>query len=200
MIVVDMESSGLDPIKNSLLSIGAVEFENPSNRFYGECSIFEGAHVDPKSLEINGFKAEDIVPGKKQSDQDLLYKFMGWALKTGEVTIAGQNVSTDRDFIRECAKRYRVDWPFAHRTVDLHSVAYAVYMRLGDNMPRINKHSALSLDAIAKFCGLDEEPKPHNGLTGALFETEAFSRLMFGKKLLPEFDRYEIPKKLKSFA
>ena len=34
MIVVDMESSGVEPHKYSLLSVGAVDFTNPDNTFY----------------------------------------------------------------------------------------------------------------------------------------------------------------------
>ena len=55
MIVVDVETSGLDDEKNSLLSIGAVDFYNPKNQFYGECRVREGAEVNPEALEVNGF-------------------------------------------------------------------------------------------------------------------------------------------------
>jgi len=54
----------------------------------------------------------------------------------------------------------------------------------------------LSLDEIAKYAGLKEEPRPHNALTGAKFEAEAFSRIVYGKPLLPEFKNYEVPKYL----
>jgi len=39
MIVADIEATGLDPRKHSILSIGAVDFEHPERQFYGECRI-----------------------------------------------------------------------------------------------------------------------------------------------------------------
>ena len=40
---------------------------------------------------------------------------------------------------------------------------------------------------------IPEEPKPHNALTGALSHAEVIARLLYGRKLLPEFKEFEIP-------
>ena len=61
MIVVDLETSGALPNKNSILSIGAIELNNPDNTFYGECKLRDSAIVDTKALEINGFTIEQIT-------------------------------------------------------------------------------------------------------------------------------------------
>ena len=37
MIVIDLETSGIDPMEHSILSLGAVDFDNPEYFFYGEC-------------------------------------------------------------------------------------------------------------------------------------------------------------------
>ena len=57
----------------------------------------------------------------------------------------------------------------------------------------VKKHSALDLDATLEYCGIPSEPAPHNALTGALSHAEVISRLLYGRKLLPEFDEFEIP-------
>ena len=68
MIVVDMESSGLDPGKNGLLSIGAVDFSNPSNVFLptSESSVracdlvdmtLAGRHVDVAAALFNFYNS-----------------------------------------------------------------------------------------------------------------------------------------------
>jgi hypothetical protein len=40
---------------------------------------------------------------------------------------------------------------------------------------------------------LEKEPDPHNALTGTLWHAEVTSRLLYDKKLLPEFEQFEIP-------
>ncbi len=60
-------------------------------------------------------------------------------------------------------------------------------------LPLKNKRTDVKLDTILVYAGLPEETKPHNALTGAKMEAEAFSRLLFGKNLLQEFAHYSIP-------
>ena len=36
MIIIDAEMSGLSPLKNSIVSLGAVDFAHPERKFYGE--------------------------------------------------------------------------------------------------------------------------------------------------------------------
>ena len=192
MIVVDMESSGLDPQNHSLLSVGAIDFLNSSNTFYGECRVWEGAHVDVEALAVNGFTHEELADAKKQTEGDLVRAFLAWSEGCAEKTIAGQNPSADRDFLRAGAARNHLDWQFAFRTIDLHSVAYMHMVQRGAVIPLMHGHSALSLDKILVYCGLPEEPKPHNGLRGATYEAEAFSRLLYGKPLLPQFKKYAL--------
>ncbi len=196
MLVIDVETTGLDPNKYSLLSIGAIDFENPERQFYGECKMWEGALISEDSLEINNFTEEDTQDPKKKSLESLMHEFKEWIDESDKVTLAGQNPSFDRDFLNNSFWRAGIDFKFAARNVDLHSVAYYDHIKRGITIPCKNKHSDLSLDIVAQYTGLDSEPKPHNALNGAKLEAEAFSRIMLGKKLLPEFDEFEIPKYL----
>lgn len=41
--------------------------------------------------------------------------------------------------------------------------------------------------------GLPNEPIPHNALTGAKMEAEAFSRFIYGKSFFKEFENYPVP-------
>ncbi|MSR78577.1 MAG: hypothetical protein EXS59_00310 [Candidatus Taylorbacteria bacterium] len=194
MIVIDVEASGVSPEKNSLVSVGAVDFANPDRRFYEECRIWDGAHVDKDALAVNGFTREQISDTKKKSDREVVLDFLEWINNSEEKTIAGHNPSFDRDFLQATAYRYHINWPLAHRTIDLHSVCYFDMIRKGITPPTLHGHSALNLDAVLRYVGIPDEPKPHNALTGALVETEAFSRLFYGKSLLPEFTSYPLKK------
>ena len=196
MLVVDVEATGTDYLKDSLVSIGALDFAHPENRLYIECRIWDGAHINDEAMAINGFTKEQVTDPAKKSEADAVREFIRWALGLSERTLAGQNVSFDRDFLRAAAVRAgHTDWPFAHRTIDTHTLAYMHMVKQGLTPPVDPEHkrSALDLDAVLNYCGIPTEPTPHNALTGALSHAEVISRMLYDKKLLPEFDAYEIP-------
>lgn len=196
MLVLDIEASGTNYEKHSIVSIGALDLKNPTNRFYMECRIWDGAHVMDEALAVNGFAKEEILDPSKATEADLVHAFLDWASKLEERTLAGQNVSFDRDFLKAGAQRAgHTNWNFSHRTVDTHTLAYMHMITHGKQPPmdRVHKHSALNLDAVMKYCGIPEEPKPHNALTGALSHAEVIARLLYGRKLLPEFEQFPMP-------
>lgn len=59
--------------------------------------------------------------------------------------------------------------------------------------PEQDKRSSISLDTALKYCGIPEEPKPHNALTGALCHAEVIARLAYTRKELLEFNDFDIP-------
>lgn len=193
MIVIDVETSGQIPWENSILSIGAVDFSNPTNQFYEECSIREGATIDPIALKINGFSKEEIKSKKKHSLEELLKKFLDWSSKIKETTLAGHNHYMDFYFIEYSLKIYRLKNPFKYRLVDTHTLAYVHHLSRGINVPMSGNGSGITSDTFFNYCGLPNEPNPHNGLTGAKLESEALSRLIYGKNLLKEYKEFKIP-------
>lgn len=194
MIIVDVEASGTEPHKHSIVSVGALDLHNSTNQLYEECRVWDGAHVMSEALEVNGFTHAQILDAKKQSEGALVHVFIDWAMKINDRTLAGQNPSFDRDFLKYAAERAgHTEWPFAFRTIDTHTLCYMHMVKRGVAPPVEHQRSALDLDAILNYCGIPREPEPHNALTGAKSHAEVISRLLYGKKLLPEFEQYEIP-------
>lgn len=195
MLVIDTECSGMSPERDSILSIGALDLQNPDNRFYGECRIWDGAHINDEALAVNGFSEAEARDPKKKSESDLVREFLEWSKDLSNRTLAGQNPSFDRDFLQAAAHRSHLPWDLAHRTIDTHTLCYMHITKQGTPPPIDPEHhrSALDLDAILNYCGIPDEPTPHNALTGALSHAEVISRLLYDKKLLPEFSNFEIP-------
>ena len=201
MIALDIETSGLDPSKASILSLGAVDTDEPTNQFYDECRVWGGAHISDEALEINGFVREDIDPIEgsdrytiKKSEAELIMAFIAWATdRPANRTLVAQTPSFDRDFVRSACERAGIASPFAARTIDTHSLGWLHMVQRGIEPPVLKQRSSLSLDDVREYCGIPEEPKPHNALTGALSHAEVFSRIAYNRKLLPEFFSYEIP-------
>jgi len=168
MIILDIETSGTDPRRHCMLSLGAVDYDT-GEEFYGECSVYVDSEIDPVAMEINGFKQEDMQPGKKQTAHGLFHKFHFWAQQFPNKLLAGHNIGhLDILFLEHLDSlytQYHLPWSFGYRTLDLHSVAYTV---LG---------KSLSHENICKELGLPVEPKPHNALNGARSECAAFREL-----------------------
>ena len=196
MIAVDVEASGIGPDTHSIVSVGAVDMDNPSRQLYEECRVWDGAHINDEALAVNGFTREQITNPTKQTEAQLVRAFAAFAELSNDRTLAGQNVSFDRDILQAAAVRAKhTAWPFAHRTIDSHSLAWMHMVKRGLIPPvdPATNHSALNLAAPLLYCGIPEEPTPHNALTGAKSHAEVISRLLYDKKLLPEFEQCAIP-------
>ena len=195
MIVIDIEASGTNYDKHSIVSLGAIDFSNPDNRFYGECRIWEGAHIMEEALAVCGYSEAQITDPTKQSEAELIRAFVEWSQHMSDRTLVGQNVSFDRDMTKAACERAGIAYDLAYRTIDTHSLCWMHMIKRGLTPPVDPQHrrSALNLDAVLNYCGIPDEPEPHNALTGAMSHAEVASRLLNDKKLLPEFSQYEIP-------
>jgi len=188
--------TGLEPSQHSIVSIGAVDLTHPEKQLYEECRAWDGAKIEDEALEVNGFTREQVLDQTKQTEGEALQKFIEFAAGMDDITIAGQNVFTDLYFLKAAAIRAgHTAWPFAHRIIDIHTLCYEHMVKRGVTPPfnAEKKHTALNLDAVLNYCGIPDEPEPHNALTGAKCNAEVISRLLYDKKLLPEFEQYDLP-------
>lgn len=200
MIVVDVETSDVSPYKGGLLSIGAVEFENPSNQFYGECHIDANTSVSPHALKVNGFTQKEITDISKPSQTELVNKFLEWTKPIKDKTLGGHSTAFDVGFLRAAYKKAGHDrFPLSMFFIDMHNIVYG-HMRKNLKAVPINKYGSFSItaDRVYEYVGMPPEPKPHRGLTGAVMEAEAMGRLIYGKSIIKEFAQYPLPKKFSS--
>lgn len=195
MIIIDVEASGTDYEQHSIVSVGAIDFTQPERQLYLECHIWDGAKIMDGALEVNGFTEAEITDPKKLSEAELVQRFMEWTQESADRTLVGQNVSFDRDFVRAACERAHLAYDLPYRTLDTHTLCYMHIVKRGITPPHDTQHrrTSLNLDAILEYCGIPEEPHPHNALTGAKCHAEVASRLLCGKPLLPEFASFPLP-------
>jgi len=196
MIIIDSETTGIDPAKHSVVSIGAIDFCNPTSQFYQECRMWKGAEILEQALAINGFTPEGVRDLKKKTLENVMREFLKWMETIEDQTIAGENPAFDRDFLKASAEKYSIIWTPGYRTIDLHAICYAHLLKREIKPPIKNKRTNLITDDILNYVGLPAEPRPHNALTGAKMEAEAFSRLIYAKPLLKEFEKHPVPEYL----
>jgi DNA polymerase III epsilon subunit-like protein len=165
LIVIDLETSGDNPVEHQILSIGAVDFTTRET-FYGECKLNAWDKYMPEALAINGFTVEQIYDPTKPTPLKLYSDFLNWAVPRNGL-LAGQNVgSFDVQFLMKNNRDYGQPWPFRYNYVDLHSVFYAKYGQ------------SLSLKKICQFFGVKPKPTIHNALTGAQKVAECLDILL----------------------
>jgi len=212
MIVLDIETSGGNPIEHGIWQIGAVDL-NTMEEFLEEGRIDDEDKISEEALMIIGKTEEELRDKNKQSQKELLKNFFKWLEGRRMKNLLCHLPEFDQGFLRyKAIKYFRKDpfWPDFHRAFDLHTIAQVKFFELnGKFLTKEDNNSDMGLGNILKLCGIEDERKrlengkiskegkPHNALEDAKLEAECFSRLMFGKNLFPEFDKFEIPEELK---
>ena len=196
MLIVDLETTGVDPAKHSIVSIGAIDFLHPERTFYEECRPWNGALLDSNALAVNGFTPEQLNNESRKTLYEAITSFIKWVEESEVQTLGGHNFGFDWAFLKQTSDIYNLSWKPHRRIVDLHSVCYTHHLKRGIVPPLKDKRTDLSFNNVLKYVGLPEEPMPHNALTGAKSAAEAFSRILYGKSFLDEFKQYSVPEYL----
>lgn len=190
VVVVDLETSGLDCHRHSILEFGAARFglgveeggQVGFPTFELKCRCWEvhlphqviRAEYEPKALEVNGRTPEDIYDESFLTEQKATKQFFEW-LGEGEWILAGMNPTHDYNFLKAAGDRAGIrKIPFVHRKIDLHSVAVMFAIAHGMEVnPR-----GIYTDGIYQMIGMPNEPKPHRAATGAGYEAQALLKML----------------------
>lgn len=166
MIVVDIETTGLNPMEHQIVSVGALNLAT-GDIFYEECRIYPEDKIDPLALKINGFKEDYIRDSSLQTPIELYEYFITWSLGKSKM-LGSCNISFDLSFLKkvhfQSGREFR-EFPF-RRNIDLYSVFYTKTGKIG------------SLKFICQELGIEPEPEIHNALVGAQKTAECFKILL----------------------
>ena len=202
MIVLDIETSGLDFNKCGIWQIGAIDLET-MKEFFDVCRLDDEEEVINESsakkpvLEVFGKTEQELRDESKQSQKEMLEKFFKWAGKVKIKNCVCQNPQFDLGFIWTKAKKYKLKIPLHYRAFDLHSISNLIHLQVNGEFLIKENHSDMGLSNTLKFCGMVDNRKLHNALEDAKLTAECFSRLVYGKSLFPEFEKFIIPEYLK---
>jgi len=180
ILFVDTETGGLDPAQHSILSLGAVVYQDGEvlDRFYSVVNEGINLSVTPGALKVNGFTVDSIerdglLPTEVLYDLGTFMK--RWGL-TKDVTLAGHNVNFDIGFIKRLFDKggwgAKYTDVFSYRSIDTMAIAgFLSYAKL-------IKTSRVSLDNLLTEFHLKREEKDHNALEDAELAAKVFTAMV----------------------
>ena len=183
ILFIDTETGGIDPYKNSLLSIGLVVWCDYKIIDSIEVLINDGVlDVTQKALEINKINLEEhkrnsVTP--KKAIKEILFFLKKNFEEKQKITLAGHNVNFDVNFFRVFLTKNNIDFHkfFSHRFVDTSSILYYLYLAGKIKNKTISSQEAFDLFGI-------HISERHTALGDAIATAKLFTRLlsMFKKR------------------
>ena len=158
-VVVDVETTGLNPIRNDIIEFGAVKvIDNEITEVFSEL-------VKPKDTlraditRLTGI-TEDMLAFAPSINR-ILPKFLEFI---GDAVIIGHNIDFDTDFISIACQRFKL--PFNNSVVDTLEMSNMAF-------PDLPNHK---LSTLCQHCGI-ENKDAHRALSDCLAEKELFEIL-----------------------
>lgn len=213
MIVLDIESSGLENSRCGIWQIGAIELENPENQFLEEARIDEEDIIEEGAMKITGKTEAEMRDPNKQSQKQLILNFLKWTKECKIKIATGQNIGWDFTFLQNKCMKYgiheKLNKTLGYKGLDTYTIGQMKHLeKKGKFSLKEDGRGDMGLHKVLEFCGMEDnrmhldglkvEKKgtPHNALEDAKLTAECFFRLIYGKNLFPEYAKFEIPEVL----
>lgn len=182
ILVVDVETTGLDPVKCSVIEIGAVGLTS-SAEFTVECRMGDDAVWEEGAAKVHERTIDHCTNPVLPTEIEALELFLDWCdqcMPAGRLILAGMNPQFDLGFLRAIPPASyaplarRLAKRFSHRTIDMHTLAVAEVMQIEANFDLKTLHT----DGIYEMLEMDHEPKPHRAIVGARMEAQAIREFL----------------------
>lgn len=179
LVVIDLETGGLDENLHPILELGAVD---AAGRELNLRIRTEKMDMLAEVLDVNGIALHEVHEGL--SVKRAMVRLYVWLMESHPYTwlLAGKNPNFDRGFLSKA-------WPeselnglsatISRRTIDIHTLAYGWAMQERPELDLTAKD--FRTDLIYQSMGLSDEPKPHHALRGARLEMLALRFLICGE-------------------
>jgi len=188
-VVIDVETGGFDAKKDALLEVAAATLKIDDNgiieiddQICRHIIPFEGANMDPKSMEVNGIDPYHPFRMAVDEHQALseIFKFIRASLKKNDckrAIMVGHNTVMDLNFINTAAERCKINrnpfHPFStFDTVSFAGLAYGqtvlsrAVKAAGIDWDNEQAHSASydTLKTAELFCNIVNRWRKSNGM------------------------------------
>jgi len=176
-VVVDIESSGPDPCKYAMLSVGACTISKPQETLYLELKPDSDQYI-PEAVEISALSLEELADAGIPPS-DAMKTFADWLENINKEkqtpVFTAFNAPFDWMFVNTYFHRYLGYNPFGYKALDIK----ACYMGLHHTHFEETSHKDL---CQYYQIGLD---LTHHALEDALNEAEIFKAILDEMKMVP---------------
>lgn len=164
IILIDLETTGLDPQLHEIIEIGAINVDTGSEfHIKVQPTHIETANV--VAMKVNGYTEE-----KWEGAVSLAHALVRLGEFVGEGKyMMSYNVSFDRMFIEKAYKECDIEYPFYYHHFDLLTLAWY----------RLHAGSSLSLKSVCTQLKLEEEPDVHSALEGCRAAFRVYQKLVY---------------------
>jgi DNA polymerase III subunit epsilon len=177
ILFIDTETGGIQPGKNSLLSLALVVWKESKIGASTEILINDGVlDITEKALEVNGIDMEEhkkkaVLPtvALQQFDDFIKANFPA----DEKIVLGGHNITFDVNFLNAflAANNYNYHQRFSHRFIDTASILFYLYLT------RKLKTRVNSSQQAFDYFGITVDGR-HTALGDALATAQLFSRLI----------------------
>ncbi len=124
ILVIDVETTGLDPSRHACIEIGAVMLDKslrPKQEFSSLIVPWDGAEIIEAAMKVNQISVEQL---DRAPLLDEVVKQFHETFRPDEAAplLAGWNVWFDAHFLRDLYQRTQRAWPFTYRLLDVQSI------------------------------------------------------------------------------
>jgi DNA polymerase III epsilon subunit-like protein len=178
ILLIDLESTGLDVAKHEIIQIGAILLDKKTLKekkvFYTFVKPTKWKQRDPEAMAVNNITAEQLklAPSLKQ----VITEF-GKLFDPKQVILAHYGGPLDMDMMRAAYKKLGKRWEFDHHFFNLWGLFFSFVALKGKIFDK-KKFAGFSLDHFIKYFGMEVPPGRHDALTDCRVEADIFRLVM----------------------
>ena len=164
IIVVDIETTGLDPVNDQIVEIAAIKM-NGDAFFHSYVKIEKAMSLEAYNIHKLIVKDLELAPKLER----VMHLFSEWL--PDNPILCGHNIQFDLSFIKEAFRgtdRYR---EIAHHAIDIWSIAYLYLHAVGIKLEKYN------LDSLSEYFAF-ARPTPHDAISDAML-TKKILRIIY---------------------
>ena len=158
ILVLDTETTGLDPVADSIIDIAAIllDPETLAERKVFRSAVRPTSPINEGARRVHGLTAEALATAP--SVEEVVRSLAGST--PASAILCGHNVAFDVGFLQHAFRRSAIEWPFDYHYLDTWTIAFFV---LG---ARAVKAPGYSLSNLCSLFGIPREAK-HSALEDA---------------------------------